>query len=131
MKGLYTRRKNAVGFQRVIYLRLHWSEHRLSIRYLQQFVLTQFCCRSFREPKPDYRAVADDVSTFVAEVARSLKLGVNRSCSFSGLQNTQHKYCCFLDYSCTLGHRYAVSFIEPKGAVKICLYEAYDGGKTY
>ena len=70
----------------------------------------------------------DSVSTFVAEVARSLKLGASRSCSFSGLQNTQHKDCRFLDYSGTL---YAVSFIEPKGTVKTCLYEAYDGGKTY
>ena len=42
-----------------------------------------FCCRYFRHPKPNYCAVADDVSNFVSEIARSLRLGVNRACSFS------------------------------------------------
>ena len=65
--------------------------------YLHQFVLT-FAADPFVNLNP---TIADSVSTFVAEVARSLKLGVNRSCSFSGLQNTQHKDCCFPDYSCT------------------------------
>ena len=41
------------------------------------------CCRYFRDPKPDYRAVADDVSTFVGEIGRSLSLRVNRACCFS------------------------------------------------
>jgi hypothetical protein len=37
----------------------------------------------FRDPNPGYRIVMDEVSTFVGEVARSLRAGVNRLCSFS------------------------------------------------
>lgn len=42
-----------------------------------------FLCRYFRDPKPSYRVVLDDVSTFLGEMARSLKGGVNRLCFFS------------------------------------------------
>jgi len=38
---------------------------------------------AFEDPFPDYRLVADSVSNLVAEVQRSLKLGVNLCCSFS------------------------------------------------
>ena len=38
---------------------------------------------TFEDPCPPYRLVADSVSNFVAEIHRSLKLGVNLNCSFS------------------------------------------------
>ena len=40
-------------------------------------------CSAFEDPCPAYRLVADSVSNFIAEVHRSLKLGVNTNCSFS------------------------------------------------
>ena len=38
---------------------------------------------TFEDLCPPYRLVADSVSNFVAEIHRSLKLGVNLNCSFS------------------------------------------------
>lgn len=38
---------------------------------------------AFEDPCPSYRLVADSVSNFIAEVHRSLKLGVNINCRFS------------------------------------------------
>ena len=40
-------------------------------------------CSGFEAPCPEYRLVADNFSNFIAEVHRSLKLGVNVNCSFS------------------------------------------------
>ena len=47
---------------------------------------SELCCifhSAFEAPDPSYRLVADSVSNLVAEVHRSLKLGVNLNCSFS------------------------------------------------
>lgn len=40
-------------------------------------------CSNFEAPCPEYRLVADNISSFISEVHRSLKLGVNVNCSFS------------------------------------------------
>ena len=47
---------------------------------------SELCCifhSAFEAPNLSYRLVADSVSNLVAEVHRSLKLGVNLNCSFS------------------------------------------------
>ena len=42
-----------------------------------------FRCRYFHDPQPNHRVVLDAVSSFVGEIHRSLRLGVNRACSFT------------------------------------------------
>ena len=39
---------------------------------------------AFEDPIAEYQLVADSVRNLIAEVQRSLKLGVNLGCSFSG-----------------------------------------------
>ena len=39
--------------------------------------------RYFHDPKPSHRLVMDAISDLVSEVARSLRCGVNRLCSYS------------------------------------------------
>lgn len=40
-------------------------------------------CRSYEDPSPPYRVIADNVSTLVSSIQHSLKLGVNTNCKFS------------------------------------------------
>ena len=46
-------------------------------------LLESSTCRSYEDPLPPYRVIADNVSTLVSSIQSSLKLGVNRSCKFS------------------------------------------------
>ncbi len=50
-------------------------------KVLHTFSLVPF--RSYEDPTPSYRVLADGVSTFISAVQRSLKLGVNRACTFT------------------------------------------------
>ena len=44
--------------------------------------------RYFHDPQPDNRIVLDDISTFISEIERSLKGGINRACSFNFIFRT-------------------------------------------
>ena len=57
-------------------------------RYITVVFLSSFFCRYFRDPRPAYRVISEAVSSFISEVAHSLKCGINRVCSFSVLFRT-------------------------------------------
>ena len=62
---------------------------------MQYFRLLLIHCRYFHDPQPEYRVISDAVSIFLSEVARSLKCGVNRACSFSFSFRTDAFKCLF------------------------------------
>ena len=62
---------------------------------MQYFRLLLIHCRYFHDPQPEYRVISDAVSIFLSEVARSLKCGVNRACSFSFSFRTDVFKCLF------------------------------------
>ena len=78
------------GFLSLISLLQHCSKFKKKQKLLVICQIVSYLsplnnCWHFHYPQPEYRVVSEAISNFENEVARSLKSGVNRRCSFSVL----------------------------------------------